>query len=270
MLSISEIKRLCVEYRFTPSKSYGQNFLLSFRPIAKMLEALKINKTDTIVEVGPGFGVLTEALAERAGRVLSFEIEKKLLPYWEKKIKKYSNLEIIWGDFLKNQDKLPETSYKLAANLPYQITSKLIRFFLESENPPTEMAVLVQKEVGERIVAKNKKHSLLSLSVAFYAEPKIIANVAAKNFFPAPKVDSVVLFLNLNKKPDKSFAQFFFKLARAGFSSPRKMLVKNLSTVVDKVKILEVFAELDIDIKIRPEDLSFDNWVRLAGKLDKK
>ncbi len=264
MLSIGAIKRLCAEYHFTPSKKFGQNYLLSFRPIGKMLAVLKIDKKDTVVEVGPGFGVLTEALAHHAGHVVSFEIEKKLMPYWEEKNKEYPNLKIVWGDFLHNQDKLPKGNYKVAANLPYQITSKIMRFFLESENPPTEMAVLVQKEVGERICAKDGKQSLLSLSVAYYAEPKIVANVAAKSFFPVPKVDSAVLYLKLKPGINREFSKKFFQVIHAGFSSPRKMLLKNLTAIAAKENLKAAFASAGIDEKIRPERVGLEEWRKLA------
>ena len=186
------------------------------------------------------------------------------MPYWEEKTKNYSNLEIIWGDFLKNKSKLPKGDYKVAANLPYQITSKIMRFFLESDNPPTEMSVLVQKEVGERICAKDGRQSILSLSVAYYAEPKIISNVQAKSFFPRPKVDSVVLYLKLKPQKDKEFFKLFFQVLKTGFSSPRKMLFKNLSAMVSKEKLKTVFSQLKIDEKIRPERLSFSEWNSLV------
>ncbi|MFH2018754.1 MAG: rRNA adenine dimethyltransferase family protein, partial [bacterium] len=204
---------LCQKYKLSPSKKYGQNFLIDPEPIAKMIEAAEIKKKDTVVEIGPGFGVLTFALVEKAGKVVAFEIEKKLKPYWDTAChhldtachpeakttcpdsvrKDLPRLEIVWGNVLKefsadvivkSERRLPAfggkqsnpqqrdcrvaallamTRYKVIANLPYQITSNVIRIFLEAKNPPELMVLMVQKEVAERICAKPGQMSLLSV-----------------------------------------------------------------------------------------------------------
>src|SRR3989338_6010588 len=155
-LTPGEIQSLCQSYGLRPSKDYGQNYLVNPLPLDQMIEAGEVGENDVVVEVGPGFGVLTFSLLETAKKVVAFEIEKKLEVYWKKKIKdlKLENLEIVWGNFLRvSEDKLAGLEkYKVIANIPYQITSPLIRYFLEEiKNPPETLVLMVQKEVGERI-----------------------------------------------------------------------------------------------------------------------
>ncbi len=262
------LKSLCQRYGLRPSKKYGQNFLINPEPIEKMIEAAGVSKSDTVVEIGPGFGVLTFALAAKAGKVVAFEIEKKLQKYWEKD--KPENVEIVWGNVLKILDIkildikiLDIDKYKVVANLPYQITSAVIRKFLETDNPPSVMVLMVQKEVAERICAKPGGMSLLSVAVQYYADAEIIAPVPRSSFWPEPKVDSAILRLRLEVKNRKlenppsqggeggvgdtrgrrhkgltppnppqggiTTADIFFKIVKAGFAQRRKLLIKNLS-----------------------------------------
>ncbi|TAN33552.1 ribosomal RNA small subunit methyltransferase A [Patescibacteria group bacterium] len=208
LFATSHLKYLCSKYRLTPSKRYGQNFLLREEPIEKMLAAAEISKKDTVVEIGPGFGALTFALAERAGKVIAYEIEKKLQPYWEEQVKKHKNVEIAWGNVLKNRELgMGNKEYKVVANLPYQITSNVLRKFLSrgerdpavagEADSPSVMVLMVQKEVAERICAGPGDMSLLAVSVQYYAEPEIIMKVPKTFFWPEPKVDSAVIKLSL-------------------------------------------------------------------------
>lgn len=267
------LKHLCQKYGLVPSKKYGQNFLINPEPIEKMVEAAEIKPDDTVVEVGPGFGVLTLALVEKATKVLSFEIEKKIEPYWAEELKKHNNLEIVWGNVLhevESQNSIKSLkSYKVVANLPYQITSQILRAFLEMENKPGVMVLMVQKEVAERICAPAGDMSVLSVSVQYYGEPEIIAYVPRSSFWPVPAVDSVVIRVRINKNKAviKNEADLLFKIVKAGFSSRRKMLIKNLSAVIDKDKIRSVFKELGIDEKVRAQELSVEQWRLLTIKL---
>ncbi|MEK7131525.1 MAG: 16S rRNA (adenine(1518)-N(6)/adenine(1519)-N(6))-dimethyltransferase RsmA [Patescibacteria group bacterium] len=271
LYNINYLQHLCKKFGLIPSKKYGQNFLINEEPIAKMLEAAEITKDDVVVEVGPGFGVLTLALAEKAQKVLAFEIEKKLEPYWNelKEIKKLGNLEIIWGNILYEIKNLKIKNYKIISNLPYQITSNVIRKFLETENKPELMVLMVQKEVAERICAKPGDMSVLAISVQCSAEPEIVMYVPKSYFWPVPGVDSAVIKIRSrelgvgSRKQDEGF----FKIVKAGFANRRKMLIKNLSSVMDKKKLPAIFKELGISDKARAQELSVEQWISLVRKL---
>lgn len=239
-----------------------------------MIETAEIKPDDVIVEVGPGFGVLTLALVEKATKVLSFEIEKKIEPYWSEELKKHNNLEIVWGNVLHEVESQKSIeflkSYKVVANLPYQITSQILRAFLEMENKPEVMVLMVQKEVAERICAPVGDMSVLSVSVQYYGEPEIVAYVPRSSFWPVPAVDSAIIKIRSKEsgvgssEKDKEF----FKIVKAGFSSRRKMLIKNLSAVVDKDKIRNIFKELNIDKKVRAQELSVEQWKTIVRSIE--
>jgi len=266
------LKFLCKKYGLVPSRKYGQNFLISPEPVEKMIEAAEISPEDTIVEVGPGFGVLTFALAEKTKEVTAFEIEKKLMPYWDGILKqvqddKPKNIKIIWGNVLKNQNLITEKKYKVIANLPYQITSNLIRIFLEAENKPQSMVLMVQKEVAERICAKPGDMSVLSVSVQYFGRPEIITNVPRSFFWPEPNVDSAVIKISIHEAHDTNRGELFFKIVKAGFASKRKMLIKNLEVLAgknNKTKLLQIFKELGLNEKCRAQELSVGDWGKLA------
>jgi 16S rRNA (adenine1518-N6/adenine1519-N6)-dimethyltransferase len=299
---------LCKNYGLQPSKKYGQNYLVhpekickadilaaelngtNFSPIEKMIEAADIKKTDAVVEVGPGFGVLTFALAGKAKQVVAFEIEKKLMPYWQDR--KPENVEIIWGNVLRQGDDLPSGIYKMVANLPYQITSAVMRFFLETENPPESMTLMVQKEVAERICAKAGDMSVLAVSVQYFAEPEIVAIVPRDNFWPVPKVDSAIIKLSLRERPivipairhlaegiqsrfipnevERIFRKEFFHLVKIGFANRRKLLIKNLELFVGKKHremLKSAFAGLGLSENARAQELSVKQWVELLNAI---
>ncbi|OGH92809.1 MAG: ribosomal RNA small subunit methyltransferase A [Candidatus Magasanikbacteria bacterium RIFOXYD1_FULL_40_23] len=288
------LKHLCQKYSLTPSKKYGQNYLVNPEPIEKMVNAAEIKKDDVVVEVGPGFGVLTLALAEKAKKVISFEIEKKLTTYWknitghpersegsllanerdssaEPQNDKYKNIEIVWGNILYEfkGDGLKAGEYKVVANLPYQITSHVIRKFLEMENNPDMLVLMVQKEVAERICAQAGDMSVLAVSVQYYGKPEIVTFVPRSSFWPMPAVDSAVIKIKINKDNAgaKNNSESFFKLVKAGFSSRRKMLIKNLSAVADRQALRNLFKELGIDEKVRAQELSVEQWKEIVAKL---
>lgn len=266
------LQHLCQKYSLRPSKQYGQNFLLNEEVIEKMIEAGEVNKKDTVVEVGPGFGVLTLPLCEKAGKVLAYEIEKKIAPYWEERVKEYKNLEIIWGNILySSKEQVTSDKYKVVANLPYQITSQVLRFFLEQENKPEVMILMVQKEVGERICAKKGEMSVLGLSVQFYGEPEIIQIVNREDFYPAPKVDSAVIKIKIKKDLPEIDENKFFALVRAGFINKRKLLSKNLQNYLGKKNkevIDKAFEKMGFSPNIRAQELGVEEWVELFSELN--
>lgn len=266
LYNIDYLKHLCQKYGLVPSKKYGQNFLINPEVIEKMLAAAEIKKDDTVVEVGPGLGVLTLALVPEVKQVLAFEIEKKLEPYWQEKIANQKNLEIIWGNALKQDINLKK--YKVVANLPYQITSNIIRKFLEADNKPELMVLMVQKEVAERICAKAGDMSVLAVSVQYYAEPEIIMKVPKSDFWPVPAVDSAVIKIRIkNFELVTNNNEEFFRIVKTGFSSRRKILIKNLGAVADRKKLLEIFKELGINDMARAQELSVEQWRSLSAKL---
>ncbi len=266
------LKNLCKKYGLTPSKRYGQNYLINEEVVEKIIEASDLSSKDVVLEIGSGFGVLTFALAEKAKKVITFEIEKKIEQYWNNKLLETKNIEMIWGNILKfDIEKLKIKDYKLVANLPYQITSAVIRKFLEITNKPKTMVLMVQKEVAERICAKPGKMSLLAVSVQCYAEAKIITKVPSSYFWPEPKVDSAVIKLSVFDSshlvaPDENF----FKIVKAGFSSKRKLLLNNLMGLLgksQKIEILKILKQVGINDKARAQDLSVQQWHDLTREL---
>ncbi len=290
------LKHLCQKYGLRPSKKYGQNYLVDPETIDTIIVAAELSKDDTVIEVGPGFGTLTLALASRVEKVVAFEIEKKLEEYWKpaRPAGGLENVEIVWGNILKELPKyqIPNTKYKVVANLPYQITSPVIRLFLETEHPPSEMILMVQKEVVERICAQPGDMSLLSVAVQYYAETEIVVIVPRSSFWPVPGVDSAVIKLSLRgatkerrgDPADKRVGSesqwiatpranssrndtFFFKIVRAGFSNRRKLLIKNVESVVGKKNrkaLEEVFAVVGLTPQARAQELSVEQWIKLA------
>ncbi len=270
ILTPSEIKQLCEKYTLTPSKKYGQNYLISESPIHKMIAAAGIKKGDRVYEVGPGFGVLTFELLKTGANIRAFEIEKKLQPYWETFLQEYANFEIVWGNVLAQWNTyIPEEKYPytVVANLPYQITSEMLEVMLESVNPPKTIVCMVQREVADRIVAKPGEMSILAVSIQYFGKPRIVTTVSRGSFWPQPKVDSAVIAVTDIQLREKS--KEFFRIVRIGFSHKRKYVLKNLSDglLIDKEKMREIFSQADIDVQARAEQLSIEKWIQLAELL---
>lgn len=246
----------------------GQNFLVNEQIAEKIIKSANING-DNVLEIGPGKGILTKYLVENARKVLAIEIDNALVSFLENSLK-YDNLTILAGDILKiNLPKLIEEnnfpSYKVVANLPYYITSKIIRLLLETKYPPVEMILMVQKEVGERICARPGQESILSISIKFYAEPERLFDVSCENFKPAPEVDSTVIRIRRKKNIPDIDKKTFFLIVRAGFSSKRKMLVNNLSASfnLSKNKVSETLKKVGIKPTQRAQELSLADWTNL-------
>ena len=226
------IKELLAKYETRPSKGLGQNFLIDKNVLRKIIEASEIKPTDTILEVGPGIGVLTQELALVAKKIIAIEKSETMCEILKETIKDFKNVEIINEDILEFNPanyKLLTTNYKLVANIPYYLTSPLIRKFLELKNPPQEIILMIQKEVAQRICAEVGDMSLLAVSVQFYAKAKIISYVSNTCFWPAPKIDSAIIKITpFGGKPTVP-ADKFFEIVKAGFSQPRKQLGGNLA-----------------------------------------
>ena len=261
-------------------KSLGQNFLKSVLAINKIIEAGEITKEDTILEIGPGKGVLTEKLLEKAGRVIAVEKDKDLIELLSEKFKEEIEkgklvllnkdiLEVQVKDlnFLTANKKFFSFPYKIIANIPYNITGAILEKFLTEENKPERMVLMVQKEVAERIVAKDKKESLLSISVKLYGNPKIIMKVPKRYFSPSPKVDSAVILISdiSNKKleENKINEKRFWQILHSGFAHKRKILLSNLKKDYLEIDFLSVFKKNNIKDKARAEELRLDYWINI-------
>jgi 16S rRNA (adenine1518-N6/adenine1519-N6)-dimethyltransferase len=273
---------ICKKHNIKPARSKGQNFLINDDIYDRIVESANLQCQDTVLEVGPGLGFLTEKLAAKAGKVIAVELDDKLVKVLGKRLeeKKINNVEIIHDDILKvvMRYELCVTSFKVVANLPYNITSIFLRKILSTNRLiPNQLTLMLQKEVAERITAKPGKMSKLAVSVQFYADAKILFNVPKTDFWPEPKVDSAVIQLKIKNekfppKADQPLAEKinerdFFRLIRIGFSARRKKLKNNLAggfqikteEAGDRLKL----ANLNPDC--RAQDLSVADWVKLLG-----
>jgi 16S rRNA (adenine1518-N6/adenine1519-N6)-dimethyltransferase len=252
------LKILQKENLFT-EKKFGQNFLFNTQIIEKILEAADLTKDDYVVEVGPGLGILTNELIQRAGKVTTIELDNKLIPYLQRLFSGAKNLEISHQDVLKSTP--PGLPYKLIANIPYYITSPILSHFLQVESPsvrPTTIVLLVQLEVAQKICAKTGDHNVLSLQTQIFANPRIIAKVAPGNFVPAPKVDSAILKLEVHPAPLVDNPQLFIKLIQKAFSQKRKTLLNSLEGFqgLSRTQVTSLLQSAGISPQERPQRLS--------------
>ncbi len=254
------------------NKTLGQHWLTDKPTLEEICDFAEVNKDDTVLEVGPGLGTLTEYLQGRAGKVVAVEYDQKLALELAAKFAN-TNVEIQSEDILQfDLTQLPK-GYKVVANIPYYLTSNLLRVLCESPHPPKIMTLLVQKEVAERIAAKPGELSLLAVSVQFYCEVKLGELVPAYLFTPPPKVDSQIIRLDYRTTP--LFADVdvdkFFKIVKAGFSERRKKLRSSLSggLNIDKSQAESLLQKAGIDPNKRAQELSLQQWYELYKSVDK-
>lgn len=250
----------------TPKKSLGQHWLHDEDSLVAMCEAGLVHEHDTVLEIGPGLGTLTKLLTEGAKQVIAVEFDKDLANGLAKKVPAV-NLRIVHQDILSfDLTKLPK-DYKVVANIPYYLTSNLLRTLCESANPPKVIALLVQKEVAERICAKPGQMSLLSVSAQMYYQTHLAEIVTAELFTPPPKVDSQIV--QLLRRPSPLFGDLsereVFRTVKAGFSNRRKTLLNSLSAGLQRPKedILEILTKSKINPKSRPQELTLQQWLDL-------
>lgn len=281
--STKKIKSLCQKYHFWPQRKSGQNFLVDEKTLAKIIDAANLNPDDIILEIGAGFGVLTFALAPFVKKIIAVELDKRLVRALGDllALQNFKNIEIFQGDIFKQWSvvsrQLTDLKYKLVSNLPYNITSLILRNFLEQKQRPSKMTLLMQKEVAQRVVAKPGEMSLLSVACQFYGEPKIISCVSRENFWPSPEVDSAILSIKGIGMDIKSYQRLlgnfgdkkFFSLVKIGFTARRKQLQNNLAAGLgmDNQAIKNVIRKCGLDIKIRAQDLSINDWINLAKNI---
>ena len=268
-----------MEYlKFTTKSSLGQNFLFDQPTLKDIVSAANITSNDNILEVGPGLGTLTGHLLEEANSVTAVEFDDYLASNLINNLSKiYPNisqsilakLKVENCDFLKFDLANLEKDYKVVANIPYNITSKIIKKLLTASNAPSLSVLLVQKEVAERLAAQPGKLSLLAISAQVFAEVKLGAKVPAHLFMPVPKVDSQVVILKKRPKPlvAKNEQDKFFQIVRAGFSEKRKKLHSSLATglMTNKTKAKTLLVSANIDPNKRAQELTIDDWIRLTA-----
>lgn len=256
-------------------KSLGQHFLTSRAVIVKMLSASDVSARDTILEIGPGKGVLTRALLQSGARVIAVEKDERMIDVLHTTFPdeiKSGQLQIHHLDILKTDlpsvGISPTTSYKLIANIPYYITGEIIQTFLSHEHQPELMTLLIQKEVANRI-AKDQKESILSLSVKAYGTPRYVMSVSKSKFNPPPKVDSAVITIaDISKNNFKTISEkAFFTCVKQGFKHKRKRALKNLSDHYDKQTLIATFESLNIPATARAEDIPLSTWLKLTSQL---
>ena len=254
-------------------KSLGQHFLADSRIANRIIAAAEPDGSDTVVEIGPGAGVLTRRLVEQAGGVVAVELDQRLCEELPERVGFPSNLRAVQGDGREiDIDELvgPATPYKVVANLPYYAAAPIVRRFLETVRPPTLMVVMVQREVADAMNAKPGEFTLLSVATQFYAEPSVVAQVPARRFRPPPKVSSTVLKLAVRAEPpvEVTDREAFFALVRAGFSAPRKQLRNSLmqGTGASAEAVAASLCDAGIDPQRRPATLGIGEWAALDAK----
>ena len=260
---------------FTFKKRFGQNFLIDERVLNKIMDGADITKADSVLEIGPGIGTMTQALCERAGEVTAVEIDRDLIPILNETLSVFDNVRIINEDVLKlDLNSISDKPLKVVANLPYYITTPIVMELFESGARLESVTVMVQKEVADRMqaVPGGKDYGALSLAVQYYAEAEVIANVPPNCFIPRPGVGSAVINLKCHKEKPvcPQNEEYMFRLIKAAFAQRRKTLLnalKNDSSLnLSKEKIQEVFSELGIDERIRGEKLSLADFAALSDR----
>jgi 16S rRNA (adenine1518-N6/adenine1519-N6)-dimethyltransferase len=275
LTNIRELRSLLYAHQMRPNKAFGQNFLVDRSVLQRIIGAAEINAGDQVLELGAGTGVLTRELAKHARRVVAVELERDMLSLLAETTRHFANVELVERNMLYVDPAgvFGLEAYKLVANLPYYITAPTFRHFLESTNPPRLLVVMVQYEVAQRIVAEPGDLSLLGVSVQFYGKPKIIAHVPALAFYPAPKVDSAILRIDLKDEVPLTSNQrdSFFRLVQAGFSERRKQLHNSLAHGLHrKDAVVQAWlSAASIDPARRAETLSIEEWLQLWHKMEK-
>ncbi len=276
--SLADNTRAVIDrYGFSASKRFGQNFIKDNRVLEDIVEASCLTKEESVVEIGPGLGALTEVLSEAADQVYAVEVDRKLIPILEETLKGRDNIHIINQDIMKTDVKaLTEgRPFRIVANLPYYITTPIIMSLLENRVPCRSITVMVQKEVGERMVAQpgNKDYGALTLAVGYYTKAAIVRKVPSSCFIPAPKVDSVVVHMEVLQNPpvEVEDEELLFSLIRGAFNQRRKTLLNALSGYpaldLDKEVIRKAIADIGEKPTVRGEELSLRRFADLAGAL---
>lgn len=269
-LSKEAIKNLCRQTNLRPQRSGGQNFLVNENILQEIISASQLKATDEVLEIGPGFGFLTEEIGKHVQKVIAVELDKRMAFFLKEKFKNTNNIEIIQADIfdIKLEDYFEDLRYKLISNLPYNITSLVLRNFLSLKPRPREMILTLQKEVAERITAQPGSMSVLAVICQFYSQPSIIRKIDKENFWPRPEINScLITFQDIGKPKFELQEEPFIKLVKVGFSARRKKLTNNLKNGMGiSPEISEkVLKSLGLNSTVRAQELSLENWVNLAN-----
>lgn len=269
-LQFLNIQPLVKRYSIHPKKSLGQNFLVEPAGLMKVIHAANLNGSEEVVEIGAGLGCLTFLLAQTCARVTAVEIDSHMLEPLKEALSIFHNVRVVHGDILELDpaELTSQPDYVVVANIPYYITSAIIRHLLEAPCKPSKVVLTIQKEVAQRIAAQDGKMSLLSLSVMVFGTPTIAGTIPAGSFFPKPDVDSAVLRIMLHPEPliPADRLNLFFQLAHAGFSQKRKTLRNSLSSGLSlpAAKVETLLFQAGLDPFRRAETLSLAEWARLV------
>ena len=275
--NISNIKEILARHGFTFSKSLGQNFLVNPSVCPRMALESGVNEEMGVIEIGPGIGVLTCELAKRAGKVVSIELDKRLLPVLDETLRDFDNVKVINGDVMKIDlkkqidEEFPGMRVCVCANLPYYITCPVLMKLLEERLPVDAITVMVQKEAAQRICAEagTRECGAVTVAVRYYAQPRVLFPVSAGSFMPAPKVDSAVIRLDVHKNAPFSVLdeKLFFKVVKSAFAQRRKTLPNALSAglKLEKNLVGEVLDKSGIPLNYRAEQLSMEQFTTLAN-----
>jgi 16S rRNA (adenine1518-N6/adenine1519-N6)-dimethyltransferase len=264
------IKAILSREKLWSKKSLGQNFLVDQKVLSEIIRAADLCSKDEVLEIGPGLGTLTQKLCQRTKKVIAVEKDKKLAKILEKNINDCKNLKIINADILRIKTyKLIPKIYKLVANIPYNITSPVLKEFLTGINKPKLMVLMVQREVATRICSLPGQMSILSVMVQFYSDPKIIETIEPFSFFPVPKVQSAILKIDNIQPKIEIDEKNFFRCVKIGFASRRKTLLNNLSSGyhLDKKEIKDILEKVGLIETARAQELSIADWQKLISYL---
>ncbi len=281
LTDLSTIRDLCARYDFALSKGFGQNFIINPGICPRIAEEAGIGSGWGALEVGPGIGVLTEQLAKRADKVVSVEVDKRLEPLLAETMAGYDNFKLVMGDVLKVdlaallKEEFGDRPVAVCANLPYYITSPILMRLLEEKLPVENITVMVQKEAAQRLCAApgTREAGAISYAVAYYSTPKMLFTVQPGSFYPAPKVTSAVIRLDVHKQPAVEVPDGdeagLFRLIRASFSQRRKTIANVVASGLNlpKPQVLEALQAAGLDARLRPEQLTLQDYCRLLGTL---
>jgi len=285
----NEIKGLCRKYQIRPRRRQGQNFLICREIIQKMIKAAELNGSEAVLEIGPGLGFLTKQIALKAQKVVAVEIDERIVSVLKNELRDFKNIEIIQGNILDLEifhraRKSLGGKFKIISSLPFNITGAILRRLSSFQSDIESMILILQKEVGERIVAQPPQMSLLAVSVQFFSQAEIVSGVDKNNFWPQPKVDAAIIRIIPRRFAKVNFEKKFFQIVRAGFFSPRKYLlnnfvksgiIKNIKTLKSKdigtegqkEKMNKIFKEIGLNPRVRAQELPMEKWIELANKL---
>ena len=280
--TVEGTKAVISKYPFAFQKKFGQNFLIDPHVLDKIIASANITKEDCVIEIGPGIGSVTQALLENAGKVISIEIDDQLIPILTEQFGHHEHFKLIHKDCLKVdlkkliEEESPDRKVKVVANLPYYITTPIIMTLLENELPIESITVMVQKEVADRLASKpgSKQYGAITVSVNYYADSYLVANVPRNCFMPRPNVDSAVIKLSLHDEPEVKVGNIkqMFRIIKAAFLLRRKTLLNTLAAHgelgLEKDKLKELLDASGIGAQTRGETLSIEEFARLSDFID--